>query len=220
MRSRPFARPLAAVAGLSLAASVALGAGAQAVPATPVGSPGIAAEPPGAEECRVEPRDAAAIARLAGTPRAELAATPDPVGSPAPFEPPAGEPADPATVEAVTATVRELTACGNAGETARVYALYTDAGLLRFLAQEGTSAEGTADQIATPDAIELPTGASPVPALEAVRLLPDGRVGAVLVIGTERVESRSYVVFRLVGDRYLVDDLVPDIETGPGTPAA
>jgi hypothetical protein len=73
---------------------------------------------PDAAECQVEPRSVESIRQLAaapaGGPMAEPVATP------------AGTAGDTATVEAVTATVRMIAACFNAGDYPRPLALFSD----------------------------------------------------------------------------------------------
>ncbi|MDP9359303.1 MAG: hypothetical protein M3R02_29260 [Chloroflexota bacterium] len=95
---------------------------------TPVAGP----EVPDPALCQVPPRtEAALLALLAGTP---MAGTPV-AGTPTSELPasvagedllPAGTPANAATIAGITATARELIACNNAGDLARVFALYTD----------------------------------------------------------------------------------------------
>jgi hypothetical protein len=74
-----------------------------------------------------------------------ISATPGPGTPPAPPPPaalatpgmqlPEGEPADPATMAAVTATIREFVACDNAGDPRRQFAFYTDNVLREFETQ-------------------------------------------------------------------------------------
>ena len=182
--------------------------------ATPVASPGAAV-------CTVEPRTADELIALwfedvAGTPT--LRATPTPQAVAAEAELPAGEPADAATLAAIVATVREVEACFNAGEFARGLALFTDDLVRQFGPGEGTAAEVRAFLEAPP--LAAPAEGRPEPAtVREARVLPDGRVGAVLVeLTAEGPEDAFFVVFERVGERWLADDFV-EIEEA-GTPAA
>lgn len=169
--------------------------GGLAQEATPAGTTG-AVPPPAA--CRVAPRSLAAL-RAAGT----STAAPTAVATPAVL--PAGTPADPATVAAIVAVTRERIACNNANDLLRILAFFTDEYLRR-----------TVDFGALARALDLPP--TPVPAalrqglvaVRDVRLLADGRVGAVVVTETPSAApptQATFVRFRKVGDRWLIDDL-------------
>lgn len=98
-----------------------------ASPATDVASSateGSTLTVPDPSECRVAPRPIDDFRALAD---ASASRQSPPVGTPTSMLQPGTKPADPATVAAVTATLHELLACGNAGDGRRVPALYTDA---------------------------------------------------------------------------------------------
>ena len=176
---------------------------ATAQDATPVGNV------PGPEECRVAPRPAA---MLAGTPSIELVelearldATPVPADTL-----PTGEPADRATVDGIDATVRELVACVHAADRDRLLSLFSDDfraiqliefGLLEVYALEEVP-------IGTPVAEEE---RMPVPPVGDVRMLDDGRVGA--IVGDPEDEAAEepllFVVFVEAEGRWLIDEVVP-----------
>lgn len=135
-------------------------------------------------------------------------------------------PSDPAVVEEITATARELTACLNAGDPRRTYALYSDEAVRQGVAIE-------------PEEVEI----SPVPLPEAerialldvsyVRPFADGRVGAVLVIDDPAAAAPAesfFVIFARTGERWVLDDFpapyvveaessVRRISPGDATPA-
>jgi len=189
-----------AVVALGAVASGVEGAGRQA---TPEGDETTAIVPP-PQECRVEPRRVLFPGATATT-----AATPLPLASPTPLARPAGEPADAATTEAVTATVREAVACRNDGDFARAYALMSDAMLVRLFGGPETldpliaaALEAGPRRLPRPDRLALV-------AVADVRLLPDGRAAA-------RVETRNAdeafvdeLVFVRAGDRWLIDEAIP-----------
>src|SRR5689334_18276497 len=101
---------------------------------TPVAGAQQATPPAGevvpASECQITPRDFNSLRQLIGTPTA--AATP----SIAQAQQPQGEEAGQATIDAVTATYRQLVACINAGDFLRVYSLYSE-GYVRQLLEQG-----------------------------------------------------------------------------------
>ena len=129
---------------------------------------------------------------------------------------PSGAPADAATTEAVAAVVRQLIACGNAGELVRLFALISDALLRSFFAGAELPTEAElAQEMATPP---VPDAEPTAPALRDARVLADGRVGIVLVGDTlTDEEGPSTVMFILVnaGGRWLLDAVIgvePDEE--------
>ena len=92
---------------------------------------------------------------------------------------PEAKPADAAALTGLTATVRELVACSNAGDVLRRLALYSDA-RVRESYPEGPN-EVLRQLAATP----VPVPASERVALLEIRdavMLPDGRVQAVVLI--------------------------------------
>jgi len=122
--------------------------------------------------------------------------------TPAFFTTVTGEPADQATISAITATMIEVSACNNAGDFWRLGSLYTEAGNAEDL--PGITAEEIAFIVAPP---------VPAPADETyvifditgVQTLPDGRVGAIVLFGPGGSEGADYLIFKQVGDRYLID---------------
>lgn len=132
---------------------------------------------PDASECVVEPRSMESLDGIVAIWN-EQDYAPDPDIAAGVL--PAGTPASDDVVQAVDATLREFTACSNAGDWYRQLALMTDDASLFFAPQEAV----TIDQLtAFFDAVL----ATPVPAGELephtgvtdVTLLADGRVGAV-----------------------------------------
>lgn len=153
--------------------------------------------------CQVAPRDVAELQAWVATP---AAAAPAAAGTPAL---PVGEPADAATVAAITATAEELYACYNANAFLQVYALYTDRYLAASLAQEDINPEALT-LFATPIA---PQDADARFAIQVrdVETLPDGRVGAWIDSRNPlggNVESAAYYVFVEEDGAWRVDDIL------------
>jgi hypothetical protein len=153
-------------------------------------------------ECQVEPLSDEFLARLAGTPVSEASPTTEVAGSPAPFTAPEGEPAGEAEIEAVTATMREVVACLNAGDYRRAYALYTENYLLRVFA--GQSADLSQSTPVPNEAVMQ----NALVGVTDVILLEDGRIGAriELATGPDALEVLLYSVFAQVDDRWLIDE--------------
>jgi ketosteroid isomerase-like protein len=163
-----------------------------------------------AASCVTEPVSLDELQAISATP---LAATPAPAASPAAEQMPAGEPADEATTEAVTATVRELTACINAGDFLRVLALYDD-DFVRTALGGQPATQQMYDQLARITARE-PGQEIAILEVGEVRILEDGRA-AVLVTGDDLADPgpSSTTLFYLVevDGRWLVDEFGEDAE--------
>ena len=163
-------------------------------------------------QCQVEPRAAEEIEQLIAGTTAGTEATPGAAEDAA-----QGEEADAATVEAVTATYRELVGCLNAGEYLRVYALYTDDYVRRYFAETGQ----TIEQLQTTPAPDQQQGTALV-GVSDVRQLEGGRVGARVETANPTVEGTIVINAILVqeGDRYLIDDETVVDASEQGTPQA
>ena len=204
-------RRLALLLLLALAAAGLgpLPAAAQETP-PPTGDP----QPVPPEECQVERRsfDSLPDPSLA-TPEETPAATPEV------FRVPEGTPADESTVEAVTAAIRESLACGNAGDSLRLFSTLTDSYIASLLVNAGlpTMSRAIYDFLATPIAAPVETQIA-LSSVEDVQVLLDGRVGAV-VVTSDTETTRNYVVLVERDGRYLVDRLTP-IPEATATPGA
>lgn len=184
-------------------------------------TPPPGAEVPGPEECTVAPISPAEFLAVFATPAA-APASPAPGGPPAPggeltvgseADFPAGEPADPATAEAVAAAVRILLACVNADDRLRQFALFSD-DLLRAIAIRAVAVPTEAElaaEAATPP-VPLPVGERvAIVAIRDARVFPDGRAGVVAVIGDpgdEQDRLTGMYVFVEVDGRWLLDATV------------
>jgi plastocyanin len=199
--------PFAVIATFGLLFGGIAGPAAIAQDATPAG------EVIPAAECQVEPRAAEAVMQLIATPQAGGEATPNPDEAGQPM----GEAADEATVQAVTATYRELVACVNASDFLRVYALYTDDYLRRALGDQQIDVSQLA---ATPAADE--EGGTALVGVSDVRRLEMDRVAARVETFDPAVGGPTVIDAVLVqeGDRYRIqDETVVDVEA-EGTPEA
>lgn len=185
-----------------------------------VAAQGASGDAPSGAACRVAPRP---------TPFADgtISATvpPVPVTTEGPYVPPTGAPADEATVEAITATVRESAACANAGDTARLLALFTDGRVARLFSGPRGFDPAAVEARAADRAEPLPEASRiRITGIENVRTLPDGRVAAIVstAAGDPAVAYTDDVFFVRVGERWLIDDAVPidpttQVEGGPIT---
>ncbi len=203
------------VALVSLLAAGVPGAGAQE------GTPAAGLDAPAAAECTVEPRSEDELRALFR----EAAATPvldSPEASPTPAAPPTGDPADEQTVAEISATWRQFIACINAGDQARMFALFSDDMVRRQLFIDiafGVTEDALfAFLAATP--VPLPDPSVPVIAFADARVLGDGRVA---VIGPGELGRGDVRIFVREGDRWLIDDWFDLTSSGTpiaGTPAA
>ncbi len=165
------------------------------------------------DECQVEPRS------LDSLPSPSMA-TPDgtPAATPAVFTLPEGTPADEPTVEAVTAAIRESLACGNAGDSLRIFSTLTDSYIATLLVNAGLPAMSQAiyDFLATPIAAPPEIQVS-LDSIDDVQVLLDGRIGAI-VVTTDTETTRNFVVLVEREGRYLIDRVtpIPDATATPG----
>lgn len=191
---------------------------AQAQDATPVATP-LAPSP---AECLVAPISAERLnSALSGTSPAATAEVSTPVvitepipsASPTAFTMPEGTTPDDATAAAVSTAVRQYLACVNAGDFAKVLALYSDAGL-RSLLSQATEQGITGDQVLASFGTPQPLPDDRVTLLygiDEIVILPDGRAAA-LVVGDDLSEpgppGPALLYFSLVEGAWLVDGFV------------
>lgn len=205
-------RSLTVPVSLALVAMLSLPVVAGAQGASPAAELG----PPSASECRVAPRSEAEIQALSGTPSAEAA---NPAAT-VPIALPKGTPVDAATRTEIERTLREVIACAKAGDVARLLALYSDEAVRRYVLAgasvpivPGQPPSGTGQRPATP-----PATADLTPVVQEARLLPDGRVAA-LVTSVAPGSRAQVVVFVKKGARWVIDE-VHELATPEGTPEA
>lgn len=157
----------------------------------PIGS--HATDPSDADLCQIEPRSDAEIAEIRSKPvERDPTISKDGVVS-----------ATEAEIEGITRTVRELIACGNIGDEARANALFTT----EFIADPNWSPVDVDE--ATPTASSGKVEQTFIGVFD-VEKYADGRVGAIVASDDPRVPSPVepfYLMFRLAGDRWLIDDI-------------
>ena len=186
--------------------------------ATPA-SGGFPITPDPAEcDADIEPRSLEEIEELA-----VLAAEATPVAvEPTSVDVPVGEPADAATVAAITATVRTEIACFHARDFLRNAAFYTDEAIRRVFAEQQIPVE-TVTALFGAEPEEVPADArTTILVVTDVVVLADGRVGAFVVFTDPGAPPvTSFLVFVEREDAWLVDDIItfarPPTEGG-GTP--
>jgi hypothetical protein len=129
-----------------------------------------------------------------------------------PVAQPTGTPADAATTEAVRATIRQLIACGNAGDFWRLLATYSDRYLQIYLHAYVDPKTGITDVLY--EAYREPNPNPPAPedltailAIGEALVQPDGRVAIAI---TADNSPAPVTIFYLVqsGDRWLIDDFL------------
>lgn len=160
-------------------------------------------EIPPPEECRVvPPSTAGALAVGIGLDQPPIAggATAD-----QPFVMPAGAAADVRTFAEISTAVRAALACENAGDVDRLAALYSEAYLERSAGPRGVPAR------ATPPGALKSSGDAGLRAVQVVRLLADGRAGAIVHLdrlSDPRFEESFYVSFVRAGERWVIDEVL------------
>jgi hypothetical protein len=177
----------------------ARGAGAQ--DGSPVARPDV----PAAVECTVQPRSTDELRALFR----EVAATPvldSPLASPTPVVAPTGAPADEQTVVEINATWRQIIACVNSGDQARMFALYSDDMVRRQFVVDiafGVTEDALFAYLAATPVPIPPDQSAPFIPVADVRVLSDGRVA---VIGPGDQGRGDVRIFVKKGDRWLLDD--------------
>ena len=155
--------------------------------------------------CNVTPRSREAITALVADP---AIATPAATTSGQTL--PEGTPVSAETANAIERIVRAWLACQNAGEPLRAWALFSDGYLHRLLSRQGFPIAIDAS-IATP-APEA-TGGATLLDIRSERELPDGRLGATIVIAYPAVPMPKtfFFYFTEIGDRLLIDGILGEI---------
>jgi mono/diheme cytochrome c family protein/uncharacterized membrane protein len=140
----------------------------------------LSADAPGAEECTGEPRTLAGMGALpAATPVAGDSRDLDEV-----------QPASSEQIDAIRATVRELVACTNAGDTMRRLALYSDRRVAEAYPDGPTEA---LERIAGTPFPVLPDERVALLDISDARTLPDGRVAARVTIDNPQFHTHGPV---------------------------
>ena len=184
---------------------------------------------PAADECAVEPVDITTL--LTTTSGADASS---PLFSAVPVDEaslPDGPEATEEELAGITDTVRQLVACANAFDPFRIMALVSEQyiGQLVNAALAAQEQPELAEQLLVrfPVPLGAVEGGEPVAMIPIrdARLLPDGRVGAILeaqlATGTsDDVTALFYVAFVDVEDRWLVDEVQPVSSELFGTPPA
>jgi hypothetical protein len=126
---------------------------------------------------------------------------------------PEGTPADAETVAAVTAVVRELVGCYNAGDLLRSYGLYTDEYLRRLFSPQGGFTRAAYDSLATPEPEADPDKHTAILAIKDVRVLDNGTVGATVTLryASVPVPKTFYFTFVRAGDHWLIAGVLGEI---------
>jgi hypothetical protein len=173
-------------------------AAAQEATPYPAGALALPAAP-GPELCTLPPRGIDEYAAFVGQP---VLAAPESVTLTA------GPPADPATVDAITATMVAFAACINAGDYLRVGGVYTDAGFAEDNAPNVD--EGVLGFIAaTPQPVPIDQRYV-IYAIYAAQVLADGRVATIIHFGPDGLGGVNLLIFAEEGGRWLIDHWVDE----------
>jgi hypothetical protein len=173
-------------------------AAAQEATPYPAGALALPAAP-GPELCTLPPRGIDEYAAFVGQP---VPAAPESVTITA------GRPADPVTVDAITATMVAFAACINAGDYLRVGGAYTDAGFAEDNA--ANIDEGVLGFIAsTPQPAPVDQRYA-IYAIYAAQVLDDGRVAAIIQFGPDGTGGVNLLIFAEEGTRWLIDHWVDE----------
>jgi hypothetical protein len=158
-----------------------------------------ATQPPAA--CRVAPRPSEELAAIiaVASPVAEFRSVD------AAADLPRGEPAGAETAADITDAAREYAGCLNAADYPRLLALMTKRVVRSFVQQRGSLADILA-QTETPSADEGGTHVIDQVTVSWVRVLPDGRVGAVVEWQGEDVGEANFEIFAWDGGHWRLDD--------------
>ena len=160
-------------------------------------------------QSRTEAEVAALVAAASPTPGGDEGRAPDRWAS-SPADLPQGEPADLETGAAVTAAAREFAGCINAADLPRWLALLTDRALPEVVEPDGVAALFEVTGTRVP--VEIPESEIATVRVSDVRVLPDGRVGAVVVWRvTHNPDPKpspeaNFHIFQRVGDHWLLDE--------------
>lgn len=200
------------------------------------GTPTAEVDIPTADECVIEPVEPGDLIGLLTTnPTGADLLTREPIEEEAL---PSGPEANDEEVAGITAATRELVACANARDPFRIIALLSP-DFQVALAGAALGLQAQVDDGGTPGAdiqatleerFPVPINVEDVDAMQEVamipirdaRLLPDGRVGAVLepVVAGIGQPIGFFVTFTLSGERWLIDDVEVIRPATTGTPAA
>lgn len=122
--------------------------------------------------------------------------------------PEAGSPADEEAVQRIDEVYRQYISCFNGRDQLRMLALFTDDGIARYYAPNGTvnfSHFALISQPAQPGALNRP-----YEEFERIEELPDGRLVGYLPLDQGYVEgsegSQSWMIFKNVDGHWLIDD--------------
>ncbi|HRA46851.1 MAG TPA: hypothetical protein PK819_02145 [Thermomicrobiales bacterium] len=182
--------------------------------ATPAATPTVVT-------CSIEPRPIDFIVPLLETETPQT--TPTPLAAL-----PGGTAADAETTAAVLAVVEELTACVNAGDYLRAFALYDDAYLRRLIDPEGLMDPAVAIEIGKSLANVTPSNEDDITQIThivAATVLPDGTVALAVETmgGVDREQDDTQVdlfVLAQISGSWRIVDSAADIDVTLATPTS
>lgn len=187
---------------------------ASASPGPPTGPP---ADPVDPAECTVAPRSIANIEALRATPSAGSAEQTQSPSIESEGQLPHGQPADEQTAAAIRAVEHQFVACYNADDLPRVLALVSD-DIARQILTDLNDPPLSATSMATPSVPLAPGDRITLFPVSDVRILSDGRVGAMVAWGNPSdlttVQEANFHIYKRVGDAWLlveeIGSFIPD----------
>lgn len=176
-------------------------------------TPEIDLASPSPDECTTEPRSAGEIEGLMGTTGAatvevDLATPNTEAATPTPFVAPEGTPVDEGeTATAISDVVTQYYACANASDTSRLFALMTDAFVVRTVEKGNIDPAAFANQ-GTPSTGMVASEQVAIAINGILEIEPDVYgVNVVGIDGSSGEEFTDYLIVVRDGDHYLIDDL-------------
>ena len=171
---------------------------------------------PDPAECQeVEPRSSESLLSIAGTPSPDMTAATE-------ADLPRGEEADEETTAEIIDAEVLLVACYNAGDFSRLLSLLTDHAIL--LAIGAAPDQGTIDILLSPATPTADDSMISLVDVRDVRVLEDGRVGAVAEWGVssdpEVITEINFEVFIEVDGVWMLDDEITNLPVPAATPEA
>ena len=158
--------------------------------------------------CQIAPRPIADFEALVADESGPATAATPMATDTAAFTPPAGEPADAETIDAVTRSAMELFGCYAAGDSLRASSLWTDRYLAGVDAEYAYTEEDLEWLAATPIA-DVPEDRLTLQALREMIVLADGRVGSLLDVAyPDGSQETQYGIVTLVDGRYRLDEVL------------
>jgi len=126
---------------------------------------------------------------------------------------PEGTPANAETAAEITATIRELVGCFNAGEPLRPFGLYTAPYLNQLFNRQGGFSRAVYDSFATPEPTDDPSTRTEILEITDIRILGEGIAGANVTMRYSSIPMPKHFFFSFEwdGNRWLISGILGEI---------